>query len=123
MEGTPARREKLEAVLHNAIEEELQAKGLSPASEKADLIVVTHAAPQGTAGLDPDRFAYGGVPWGGWGDESDRVGALVVDMLDGSTRQLIWRAIVTGTLPKSESAAIKKVRRVVGKMFRDYPPQ
>jgi hypothetical protein len=123
MEGTPARRERLEAVLHAAIEEELQAKGLSRAEEGADLIVVTHAAPQGTGGLDPDRFVYGGVPWEGWGDHSDRAGALVVDLLDGGTRQLIWRAIVTGTLPQSEDGAIRKVRKVVRKMFRDFPPR
>jgi hypothetical protein len=49
-----------------------------------------------------------------------------VDLLDGKTNRLLWRSIATKTLPskmpKPEKVE-KKIAKIVGKMFKNYPPQ
>ncbi len=75
-----------------------------------------------------DNFGYRGS-WRGHGAstvhvQEIKVGTLIVDMLDGDSTRLIWRALATQTLPtnpKPEKIE-KKINKVVGKMFRKFPP-
>ena len=120
--GTPARREGLERAIRRAVELELESRGLRQVDEGADLLVATHASPEGTAGLDPQAFVYGGVPWKGWTDHGPIRGALLVDLVDGKSKQLLWRGLSTGKVPASAEKAEKKAVKLIRKMFREFPP-
>ena len=52
-------------------------------------------------------------------------GTLIVDILGGESKLLIWRGVASGTLgqlPDPDRIA-KKVLTVTDKMFREFPPR
>jgi len=123
LKGSPARRAEVEQAIRTAVEQELASHGLRPVDEGADLLVASHTSPEGTAGLDPDAFVYGGAPWKGWTDHGPIQGVVLVDLVDGKSQRLIWRGLSTGKVPESLKKAEKKVAQLIHKMFRDYPPK
>jgi hypothetical protein len=123
LQGTPARREEVQQVIRTAVEQELSAHGLQQVDQGADLLVATHASPEGTAALNPDAFVYGGAPWKGWTDRGPIQGALLVDLVDAESKQLIWRGLSTGKVPGSTKKIEKKVIKLIRKMFREFPPR
>jgi len=123
LKGSPARREQVEQAIRTVVEQELEAHGLRQVDEGADLLVAAHTSPEGTAGLDPDAFVYGGAPWKGWTDRGPIQGVVLVDLVDGESQRLIWRGLSTGMVPKSTAKAEKKVVKLIRKMFRKFPPQ
>jgi hypothetical protein len=48
-------------------------------------------------------------------------GMLVVDIADGASRQLVWRAVARDTVSDKTSKNEKKLAKVVDKMFKDLP--
>jgi hypothetical protein len=68
--------------------------------------------------------------WGGGGGfgtstttvEETPVGSLVVDIFDGSTKKLIWRANATETLSDKPDKNDQKLEKTVGDMFKKFPP-
>ncbi len=50
------------------------------------------------------------------------VGMLVVDILDGKDKQLIWRGIATDTLSDNPEKNEKKINKAAEKMFAKFPP-
>lgn len=48
-------------------------------------------------------------------------GMLVVDIADGKSRQLVWRAVARDTVSDKTSKNEKKLAKVVDKMFKDLP--
>ena len=77
-----------------------------------------------------DNFG-GGWRWGrgiGFGDattteETYRVGTLVVDLLDTSTKTLIWRGSASDALSNKSDKNIKNLNKGVAKLFSDFPPE
>jgi hypothetical protein len=78
---------------------------------------------------------YGGIGggWGwrrGWGGmgttttevENTTVGTLVVDIFDGSTKKLIFRANASDALSGKPEKNAKKMEKVVQGMFKHFPP-
>ena len=122
IQGTPARREQVERAIRRAVELQLESHGLQQVDEGADLLVATHTSPEGTAGLDPKAFVYGGAPWKGWTDHGPIQGALLVDLVDGKSQQLVWRGLSTGVVPASTEKAEKKAVKLIRRMFREFPP-
>ena len=97
---------------------------------KADLYIITHVSIEGKTSVHVENFGYGGY-WRGYQMSTVHVtdfevGTLIVDLLDGKTNRLLWRSMATKTLPskmpKPEKVE-KKIAKIVGKMFKDYPPQ
>jgi hypothetical protein len=123
IDGTPARRPEVEQAIRQAVERELAARGLEPVDRDPDLLVATHASPEGTAGLDPEAFVYGGAPWSGWTDHGPLKGALLVDLVDARQEILVWRGLSTSSVPSSTKKAEKKVVGLIRKMLRHYPPK
>ncbi len=70
----------------------------------------------------------GGWRWGGVGDiatttvQNYRLGILVVDMYDRSSKQLIWRGVSTDTLSNNPQHKEKEFDKAVYKMFKKFPP-
>ena len=79
-----------------------------------------------------DSFG-GGWGWrggfgGGFGDattteETYKVGTLVVDLFDSSTKKLIWRGSASDTLSDKSDKNIKNLDKGVNKMFDHFPPE
>ena len=63
-QGTPTPNPLMQERLKAAIEKELKAKGVTPATDKADLIVITHARLETQRSVDVTTFGYGG--YYGW---------------------------------------------------------
>ena len=130
-QGTPAANPATERIIHEAIQKQLLAKGLTRVDSDADLLVSTHARQASEMREDvdilgvqqrwPDDSESGGVS----GDslrEID-VGTLVVDMFDGNTRLNIWRGTATRTLAESPKTAQKQIDKSVRKMFESFPTE
>ena len=53
------------------------------------------------------------------------VGTLIVDLVDGKKKEMVWRGIATDTLtpraPRRRTRE-KKLRDVAAKLFEGYPP-
>jgi hypothetical protein len=54
-----------------------------------------------------------------------KIGTLIVDLVDGAAEELVWRGKgekeFSGT-PDPDKAE-KKINKLVGKMFKSFPPQ
>ena len=130
MEGTPAKNELNQKRIVAAIEKELGLKGLKPAEGVPHLYVVTHVSTDQQVVMDSTSTGmYGHSYWGGgWGTTSVNVrtipvGTLVVDLLDGATKNLLWRGVASDTMNPAPDKVEKKINQVVAKMFSKFPPQ
>jgi hypothetical protein len=130
-EGTPAKNELNQKRIVAAVEKELSLKGLKAADGTPHMIVVTHVSTDQQVVMDATTmggYGYGRPYWGtGWGTTSVNVrtipvGTLVVDMLDGTTKNLIWRGVASDTVSPDPKQIEKKINQVVAKMFKKFPP-
>ena len=73
----------------------------------------------------------GGRRFGGWGDsfgeattvpDTYRVGSLVVDLFDSSTKNPIWRGSMSDALSDKSTKNIKNLDKGVVKLFDHFPP-
>jgi hypothetical protein len=129
--GTPAPDERVQQRIEQAIDEQLEASGLTRLASAGDLIVVTHTSTSRDAPADRDQFAYGG--WPGWGASSGQGapsaeisqlpgGTLIVDLVDAETNKLVWRGVASGTIKRSSEKAEASVQKKIEKLFRNFPP-
>jgi hypothetical protein len=128
--GSPARSQLNQERLEASIRAQLESHGMTQSDGEADLYVVTHVSIEGKTRVDVDNFGYGGY-WRGYQMSTVHVsnfevGTLIVDLLDGETNRLVWRSVATKTLPykqPSPDKTVKKINKIVGKMFKNFPPQ
>lgn len=110
----------------------LDGKGLRPAAAgEADLLVTYGIVLQ--QGVRVSHSGWGGPYWGwrgwgrgpGWGHATARTyveGTLVVDVLDGSRRRLVWRGIADGAFTKPNPSE-ERVAEVVARLMKSFPPR
>ena len=103
------------------IRKDLTARGLTEATDGADLNVLYHFGSQRKSELE--SFPAG---WRGWGTRWARVpyseGTLVIDLRDASAHSLVWRGIASEE--KSNASDIqKKLDNMVKKAIEKYPPK
>ncbi len=133
LKGTPAPNELAQKRIQQAIEQKLTAKGLTKADGPPDLYVVTHASSRKEQYINIDDFGYGGFH-GRRGGRSGPgtitvnvydipIGTLVVDILDGGSKELVWHAIAEETLSDNPQKNAKRIDKVVKKMFKKFPPK
>lgn len=111
------------------INAQLQAKGLQPAQEGADLAVAAHMATKTEKTLNTfyDGFG-GGWRWGGGlGSATTTVdtyqeGTLVVDLFDGKTKQAVWRGTATQNVSSNPQTQAKNLDKAAQKIFSKFPP-
>jgi hypothetical protein len=124
--GTEAARPEVQQWVVQAVERELNARGMRKvADRRADLYVVTVAY----AEMDPrvrgnyvhlDVYDVGVIT-------SDVVlamkGHLAIDLIDGESGRPVWRAVASEVMGDSNMEKVhKKVEKVTRKMFKDFPP-
>jgi Domain of unknown function (DUF4136) len=129
VEGGAHPNQIVDAQIKQSVDSQLASKGLTKTdSDKADLYVGYQVA------VDQEKQwnAYGmggGVRWGGGMGTATQstinVGALVLDMYDPSTKQLVWTGKATKTLDPSSNQEKnqKNLNKAMAKLLKDYPPK
>jgi hypothetical protein len=117
--------------IKNAVDNQLAAKGWTPAGQGADVAIMAIETTQTQRTLDTfyDGFG-GGWGWrgfGGFGDATTtehnyKVGTLVVDMYDAKSKQLIWRGSAEDMLSDKAANNEKNLDKGLAKMFKAFPP-
>src|SRR5579863_8165266 len=117
--------------IKQAVNSALGAKGWTQVNSGGDVAVVAMETTQNQQTLNTfyDGFG-GGWRWrgfGGFGDSTTtvdtyRVGTLVVDLFDPSTKNLIWRGSASDTLSDKSDKNIRTLDKGVQKMFDHFPP-
>ena len=117
--------------IKNAVNAQLEAKGLSQVESGGDVAIVAIATTQTQRTLNTfyDGFG-GGWRWRGFGgmgeatttEQDYKEGTLVVDLYDAKTKQLIWRGSAKDTLSNKAEKNLKNLDKGVAKMFKNFPP-
>jgi Domain of unknown function (DUF4136) len=79
-------------------------------------------------------WGWGGWGWGGgWADPglgtattsttNQTVSNLVVDIFDGSSKNLIWRGLATADLSTNAAKNTNSLNRDIANMFKSFPPK
>ena len=122
----------MHSLIKNTIEAELATSGLTEVEANPDVWVNYHASTTVDTQLRTDSYGYsmGGYGMAGWGyygmaagpvSSTTRVveytrGTLVVDIWDAKSKELVWRGMVSDTLPDNVQKAEKLVVKAIGKM-------
>src|SRR5947209_1949977 len=119
--------------IKSAVNAALAAKGWTQVDSGGDVSIMAMEITRNEQTLNTfyDGFG-GGWGWrrfggGGFGDattttENYKVGTLVVDLFDASSRNLIWRGSASDTLSDKSEKNIKNLDKGVQKMFDRFPP-
>ena len=117
----------------SAVDQQLQAKGLTKVDSNPDLWVVYSNSIHDQKEVVGTGYTYGpGWGWGGWGYMGPttttyntyvtKLGTLVVDISDVKQKDLVWRGSVTDTISDNSNKNIKILDKAVAKLFKGYPP-
>jgi len=132
--GTPAPSPLGQDRIEKAITAQLEGKGMKASADAPDLQVFTHVQISSEKVVDVNSFGYGGYHgWGGWGGgfatstvnvREIPVGTLVVDLVDSSSKELVWRGVASDTInPNAKPEKREKViNQAVAKLFKKFPP-
>ena len=113
----------------DTVASQLAAKGLTEVPTGGDVLVAARGAIHDQRQLNTFYDGFGGRRWfGGMGMSTTtvdtyKVGALLVELFDGHSKNLIWRASASDTLSNSSDKNIKSLDKNVQKMFEHFPPQ
>lgn len=122
-DGTPARRTAGEKRIRAAVERELMVTGLRRVEEGADLWVATHVlVDRHTLEELKDRVYWEFYTGVRSVDAFDlEAGTLVVDLVDAKRERVIWRGAASETVRGGVGKNLKKIDKVVHKMFKRHP--
>ena len=116
--------------IKNAVSSELAAKGLMEVASGGDVSIVAIEMTKNQQTLDTFYNGFGGGwRWGGgFGDatttvDTYKVGTLVVDLFDATSKKLIWRGSASDTLADKSDKNIQSLNKGVRKMFDHFPPK
>ncbi len=134
--GTKAGDPLIDTRIVTAIEQQMQAKGLTRSDAAPDLVVVYHMAlnkPENISAFSTSIGDYGPYPyqWGaGWGSTDVRVsqiapGTLVIDVIDAHQKNLVWRGIGVKEVDSLAEPVQRdhEVQLAVTSILANYPPK
>jgi len=114
-----------------AIDQQLQAKGLTKVDSNPDLWVVYSNSIHHQKQVVGTGYGFGpGWGWGYWGGPNSvtyntyvtKMGTLVVEIADAKNKQLLWRGDATDTISDNSNKNINNLNKAVAKLFQKYPP-
>jgi len=111
-----------------AVDSQLAARGWTKVASGGDAAVSAFGR---VTEQDTMQTYYNGFPGWRWGWDGmattevvpEHVGNLTVDVLDGSTKQLIWRGTAAQVLSSKPEKNEHKMDDAVGDMFKHFPPR
>lgn len=118
--------------IKQAVNTSFASKGWTLVDTGGDVAVVAIETTQNQQTLNTFYDGFGGGwgwrTFGGFGEsttttETYKVGTLVVDLFDASTKHLIWRGSASDTLSRKSDKNIKELNKGVQKMFENFPPR
>ena len=128
LKGNPSGNPLMDQRATADVESALMAKGWMELPEgEGQAAVVIHAATRNKHTYDMFYDGWGaGWRWGGFGDtttfvETYKVGTLVVDIFDSSTKQAIWHGFASDALSDSAKSNAQATEEAVDKLFRNFP--
>ncbi len=121
-------------MLINAVERELNSRGLVRTETEADIqIAIMAAADIDLQGVGPtwnnERYRF----WGGYGNPAALMniakGTLLIDLVENKKKYSVWRGVARDIFIQPQSGNPEKdlkemealVNKTVGKMFKKYP--
>jgi hypothetical protein len=122
----------LDKRIRTAVNAELTAKGMTLLdSDDANLFVAYHTGIQDKVNVTDWGYSYprGYGGWYGGGSNIDvtsyQEGTIIVDLIDTSSKQLVWRGTASGALSSNPSPEQieKNLADIMKKMFKEYPPK
>jgi hypothetical protein len=116
----------------DSVNAKLTAAGLTKVDPSAhpDLEVVYNAGIKEHTVVEDYDYGYRGW-WGWWGPRPpsyttsfvEKQATLVVDLVDNSNKQMVWRAVARDTLADSSDKNLKTFSKAMDKMFKSFPPK
>jgi len=129
----------LAADVVDAINQELNARGLQKVAANPDLIIQIYGSVDQESTMysnDPLYAGTGGIPLfdpsmtgpafiGFYGNTTVTIhkGELVVDLIDAKTKKLVWRGIAEESVSNNPEKLVDEVNSAISKMFKQYPKQ
>ena len=117
--------------LDQMVEQQLMNKGLQQVAgdQQPDLLVhywvgVTQkqqVVSSGPAGPGP-YYRWGGGYGGGVTTIEYKEGTLVLDLVESTKKELVWRATIVATLERRTDENLELVDKALAKAFEQYPP-
>jgi len=122
--------------LREAIEAEMEAKGLKRLDSGGDMLVSLFIVIDKKTSLTAYSNYYGNMGYGyrrggmGWGNgysttsysENEYLkGTLVFDMFDSQSEELIWQGVATGTINSKPQKREKSIPKAIHKLMKKYP--
>jgi Domain of unknown function (DUF4136) len=127
--------------IKQAVDQRLQAKGwqLVPSGGAVTIFATDNVHNQqevqtfydGLGGGWGGGWGWGGWGWGGLGGFGDatttttnqQTGNLVIDIFDGTSKNLLWRGLGTEDLSANANKNTKSLDGDINKMLKDFPPK
>lgn len=111
--------------MKDAVNRELAARRWTLVPSGGEVAVSARDAIHNQQTLNTFYDGFGGRHFGGLGMatttvDNYKVGTLIVEMFDGSSKNMIWRGVASDTL--SNNSDIKNLDKNVRKMFGKFPP-
>ena len=113
--------------IRRAVESQLATKGISRVPSDGDLSVHAHVRMRTDTTVSTWSGGWGYGYYGG--NQVDvrnvRVGTLVVDLVDRTKGEAVWRGIAEGTVDQSATPqqSEEHINAAVAKMFMEFPPK
>ena len=130
--GTQVPDELNHARIVRAIDSQLVAKGLTrvEATAHPDVLIAYHASFDRNLQINAFGSGWGGPRFGGVRSgtattQEILTGTLVIDMMDGASRSIVWRGMASSdlnTTAKPEKRE-KNINKTMEKLFNNYPPK
>jgi hypothetical protein len=130
--GTELADELNHARIIRSIEGQLAAKGLTRVDSGAnpDVLVAYHASFDKNLQINAWGSGWAGPRFGGLRSgtattQEILTGTLVVDMMDGATKSIVWRGMASGDLDAAAKPEKrdKNISKAMQKLFKNYPPK
>jgi len=129
VQGARARNDLLEGRIKRAVNSEMSKKGFTLVQDDPDLLVAYHTGVQSKINVTDWGYRYSYDYWGWGGRQIDvyqyEEGTLIVDLIENSTKELVWRGSATRTVDANWSPDKEEhvINTAVGKIFKKYPPK
>lgn len=121
------------ARVKKAVNDDLQAKGITMASGNPDFLIAAHFGHKEKIQVTNWGYGYGpyGSYWGGyWGPGGVSTyqyqeGYLILDFVDAKTKNLIWRGTAKAEVDNvnTPEKKVKLINEAVEKILEKFPPQ
>jgi hypothetical protein len=115
----------------DAVNKELQAKGLTEVQSNPDVWVVYSNSIHDQKEVIGSGYGFGPAwGWGYWGPGNvtyntyvTKKGTLVVEIADAKDHELLWRGSAMDTISDNSNKNLNNLNKAVQKMFSYYPPK